>query len=265
MNYQAILFAVAVLGGFGVIFGVVLSFADKVFAVPVDTRVALVREAVAGANCGACGYPGCDAFSAAVVKGEAKTDGCTPGGAKSASALAAIMGVEGVVGDPVVARIRCQGGDGIAKDKAVYEGYESCRHAMTLAGGPKLCPSACVGLKDCFKVCKFDAISFVNNLCVIDPAKCTACGMCVKECPNSLIKLLPRAATVTVRCMNTLAPKPANDSCKHACIGCKKCEKACEYDAIHVNNYLALIDTDKCTKCQACIAVCPNQCITLSD
>lgn len=265
MNLNAVLYALAVLGGFGALFGILLSYADKVFFVPVDERVAQVREAVAGANCGACGYPGCDAFSTAVVAGEAPTNGCTPGGASCAAALAQIMGVDAVDEEPMVARIRCQGGDGVSKDKAIYQGLESCHQAMTLAGGPKVCPTACVGLKDCYRVCKFDAISFVNGLCVIDPVKCTACGMCVLECPNNLIKLLPRSAAVTVRCMNTQAPKPAMDSCSRSCIGCKRCEKACQYDAIHVTNFLALIDTDKCTKCEACIPVCPNQSITLSD
>ncbi len=264
ININAILYAVAVLGGLGVVFGALLSLADKVFAVEVDERISLVRTAVAGANCGACGYPGCDAYAQAVVKGEAATTLCTPGGVTTAIALAEIMGVAGGDIEPMVARIRCQGGDGISKDRSKYQGYSSCRHAMSLAGGPKVCPSACVGLGDCFRACQFGAISFENNLCVIDPVKCTACGMCVPACPNSLIKLLPRAATVTVRCMNTMPPKPANDSCQFACIACKRCEKACEYDAIHVTNFLALIDTDKCTKCEACIAVCPKKCITLS-
>ena len=264
MSTTAILYAVAILGGFGVVFGVVLSFADKVFHVPVDERVALVRENVAGANCGACGYPGCGPFSEAVVRGEAPTNGCTPGGEKSAAALAEIMGVDAAVGEPMVARIRCQGGDGVSKDKSLYQGPRSCKQAMQLAGGPKVCPVGCVGLGDCQRVCQFDAIRFENNLCIIDPEKCTACGMCVKECPSNLIKLLPRAATVTVRCMSTLAPKPAMDSCARACIGCKRCEKACEYDAIHVNNYLAEIDVTKCTLCEACVAVCPTKCITVS-
>jgi electron transport complex protein RnfB len=264
MNTNAILYAVAVLGGLGVVFGALLSLADKMFAIAVDPRISQVRAAVAGANCGACGYPGCDAYAEAVVKGEASITFCTPGGVNTAKALTEIMGTADVNLEPMVARIRCQGGDGISKDRARYQGYQSCRHAMSLSGGPKICPAACVGLGDCFKACQFDAISFVNNLCVIDPVKCTACGMCVPTCPNDLIKLLPRAATVTVRCMNTQAPKPANDSCLHACIACRRCEKACEYDAIHVNNNLATIDTDKCTKCEACIAVCPKKCITLS-
>lgn len=264
MDLTAILYAVGVLAALGVGFGLVLTFADKVFAVPVDERIAKVRENVAGANCGACGYPGCDPFAAAVVAGEAPVNGCTPGGAASAEALAEIMGVDAPDGEPMVARIRCQGENGVAKERAQYDGLQSCHHAVRLAGGPRVCPSACVGLGDCAKVCKFDAISFVNGLCVIDPEKCTACGMCVMECPNHLIKLLPQAATVTVRCMSPLAPKPANDSCSASCIGCKRCEKACEFDAIHVNNFLAEIDPEKCTKCEACVAVCPHKCITVS-
>ena len=264
MNTTNILYAIAALGGMGVLLGARLGMADKLFAVQVDERVALVRENVAGANCGACGYPGCDAFSVAVVAGQAPVTGCTPGGVKSAEALAEIMGVSSGDLEPMVARIRCQGGCGISVDRYEYTGLKSCRHAAGLAGGPKVCSSACYGLGDCQRVCQFDAISFVNGLCVIDPEKCTACGMCVAECPNSLIKLLPQAASVTVRCRNTQAPKIANGACEFACISCKRCEKACEYDAIHVTNFLAEIDPAKCTLCEACVAVCPKKCITVS-
>ncbi len=55
MNILDIVKAVVVLAALGAGFGLMLSYADKVFHVPVDERVALVREAVAGANCGACG------------------------------------------------------------------------------------------------------------------------------------------------------------------------------------------------------------------
>ncbi|NCB64119.1 MAG: hypothetical protein EOM52_11045, partial [Clostridia bacterium] len=54
MNWIAIIAALGVMGLLGAVFGVVLSIADKKFAVEMDKRVAAIREAVAGANCGAC-------------------------------------------------------------------------------------------------------------------------------------------------------------------------------------------------------------------
>ena len=46
--------------------------------------------------------------------------------------------------------------------------------------------------------------------------------------------------------------------CKNACIGCKKCEKACPSGAITVTDNLARIDYDKCTGCGGCAETCPT-------
>ena len=78
---MTILFAGILLGALGIIFGAVLTFASKKFYVEVDERVSQVRECLGGANCGACGYAGCDAFAAAVVAGEAPSKKHTVNGA----------------------------------------------------------------------------------------------------------------------------------------------------------------------------------------
>ena len=83
-DYLPILYAILALGGLGVLFGLLLGVADKKFSVEADERVSAVRAADAGANCGACGYPGCDGYAEAVVRGEAPANACTPGGAKTA-------------------------------------------------------------------------------------------------------------------------------------------------------------------------------------
>lgn len=261
MNWNAILYAIGALGGLGILFGLVLTFADKKFAVPVDERFALVREAVAGANCGACGYAGCDAYADAVVKGVASIELCTPGGQKTLDALAQIMKQEAADTVPSVARLLCQGETGIVQARYEYKGYPTCHSAVGMAGGPTQCVYGCVGLGDCVRVCRFDAMKIENGIVVIDENKCTACGMCVMECPRSVIKLLPKAARVTVRCKSEAAPKEARDTCQRACIGCKRCEKACQFDAIHVNNFLSVIDPGKCTLCGECVKVCPTNCI----
>ena len=53
-----ILLAVIIVSAIGLIAGLGLSIASKVFAVPVDEKAEQIRECLPGANCGACGYSG---------------------------------------------------------------------------------------------------------------------------------------------------------------------------------------------------------------
>ncbi len=263
MNITVILYATLVLGGLGVLFGAVLSFADKVFAVPLDERVAKVREALPGANCGACGFAGCDAFAQAVVEGNAKVTGCAPGGLKSARAIASIIGEEIEATTPLVAKVICQGEAGVSKHRYDYEGYRSCQMASSMVGGPKKCPYACVGLGDCVAICPFGALKVENGLARVDESKCTACGKCAAICPRHSIQLQPREATVVVRCQNRDSGRQAREECMQACIACKRCVKECKVDAIAVEDGYARIDPSKCTRCGDCAKVCPCRCITV--
>lgn len=265
MNITAILYAALTLGGVAVVFGLILTFADKKFAVETDERVAAVRAALPGANCGACGYAGCDAFAEAVVAGEAKINGCIPGGQATADALAEIMGGQADAVEPKIAKVICQGETGVSKERYVYDGIESCQMASDTAGGPKQCPYACIGLGDCVKVCAFDALSIQNGLAVVDDDKCTACGMCESVCPRHSIQLRSQSSYVVVRCQNRDSGREARNECNKACIGCKRCEKECKYDAIHVADGYASIDNDKCTRCGDCVKVCPMLCITQKE
>ena len=261
MNITAILYAILVLGALGLLFGVLLAFAGKKFAVQEDERVSKVRECLGGANCGACGYAGCDAFAQAVVEGKAPCDGCSAGGAKTAKAIAAIMGASVEESDPKVARVRCNGGCGNSADRYEYKGLKSCRAAAAYAGGPKLCEFGCIGLGDCLNACKFGAITLQDGTAHIDPAKCTACGACMRTCPRNIIDLIPRNRTVVVMCRNKAVGKIARLQCKVACVGCGRCERNCPSDAIHVEDGVAHIDPEKCTRCGACVQGCPMHCI----
>jgi len=51
----------------------------------------------------------------------------------------------------------------------------------------KICPVGCIACKACEKACPVDAIHVIDNLAVIDYAKCKNCGLCVKACPKSVI------------------------------------------------------------------------------
>lgn len=88
-----ILIAVGIVAAIAAITGLGLSVASSVFAVPKDEKEEKIRECLPGANCGACGYSGCDGYAAALAKGnEEKTNLCAPGGNEAAKAVAAVMG-----------------------------------------------------------------------------------------------------------------------------------------------------------------------------
>lgn len=256
-----IVYAVIALGGLGILFGLVLGVADKKFSVEVDERVSAVRAAVAGANCGACGYAGCDAYAEAVVRGEAKANSCTPGGAKTVKAIAEIMGVNADAQEPMVARVRCQGTCDRVSPRYDYTGVPNCRAASGISGGPNACEFGCVGFGECVSVCAFGAIQMIDGIAVIDDNICTGCGMCVEVCPRSIIKMMPTDQTVVVMCRNEAVGRIAKNQCKTACIACKRCEKACPSESIKVINGVAIIDETTCTRCGACVPVCPMHCI----
>ena len=71
MNEVAAIFiAIAFLTGISVILGVLIYVISKKFSVKVDPRAEKMLSMMPGANCGACGYPGCSGLVDAVIKGE---------------------------------------------------------------------------------------------------------------------------------------------------------------------------------------------------
>ena len=72
VNHLTILWAVLILGGLGLVFGVALALAEKFLHVEEDHRIDDVAKMLPNANCGACGYAGCHDLAEALVKGEAK-------------------------------------------------------------------------------------------------------------------------------------------------------------------------------------------------
>lgn len=256
-----VLIAVGIFAGLGVLLGLALALAAKVFAVKTDPRIEEITEALPGANCGGCGYSGCAAFAEAVVKGEAPPNACRAGGEKAASAIGAVMGLEVKALEPMRAEVLCSGGCGKAKEKCHYEGAQDCIAADRMYGGAKACPAGCMGLGTCVEVCHYDALKVVDGVAVVDPVKCTGCGACSQICPKHLIAMVPRRVKYCVVCHSPETPKQTRALCDAGCIGCKICEKNCPHGAIHVSDSLATIDYDKCTSCGICAAKCPRKII----
>ena len=258
-KFLPIIYALAVLGLLGLAFGAVLAFADRKFAVKSDERAQKVRELLGGANCGACGFVGCDAFAEAVAKGEAEPRQCPAADPKAIGEALGQRFEENL--DPLVARVRCNGVSGNVSARYDYQGLQSCRAASAVAGGPKQCEFGCLGLGDCFNRCPFHAISLRDGIAHIDEELCVGCGVCMNTCPRGIIQLLPRSKTVVVLCRNKATGKIARLQCKTACVGCKRCEKNCPSDSIHVVDGVALINEETCTRCGACVSGCPMHCI----
>ncbi|HPZ91432.1 MAG TPA: RnfABCDGE type electron transport complex subunit B [Bacillota bacterium] len=246
-----------------VVFGGILAWADKVFAVKKNPRVDEIIEVLPGANCGACGYAGCAAFAEAVAKGEAPVNGCPVGRQKVADEIAKIMGVSAACDDECLkARLVCQGSDDVAKTKMIYHGIDDCRAAVLLHGGDKTCPYGCLGLGTCVRVCPFDAISMGDNgLPVIDSGLCTGCNKCRDACPKGVIRMVPEGSAVLVACNSHDKGAAVVKACKVGCIACGKCVKVCPEDAIALVDNLAVIDPAKCTNCGACVEACPTKAI----
>ncbi len=259
---KTILLSIAVLGVLGALFGAILAFASKIFHVEVDPKQAAVRECLAGANCGGCGYPGCDGYAAAVAKGEAPTNRCVAGGAETAAKIAEVMGVSASDVEKMVAFVPCSGTDGHAELRFNYTGPQDCRAAMLFGGkSNKTCTFACIGLGNCVKACPFDAIHIVDGVAKVDRDKCVGCGTCVDTCPKSIIKLLPASQRVMPACGNHDKGAKVMKMCDNGCIGCMKCQRECPSDAITVLENLAVVDASKCVACGHCAEICPRHII----
>lgn len=260
-----LLIPILILAAIGLIAGLGLAIASKILAVPVNGKEQQIREVLPGANCGACGFSGCDGYAKALADGTAESTAlCSPGGAKTAESIAAILGV---AGDSLVRRaavVHCRGCHENTGIKMNYSGVQTCRTASQLYGGPGACSYGCIGLGDCVAVCEYGALQIREGVAAVDPALCTACGKCIRTCPKGLIDLLPaETPKAAVLCSSKAKGAQTRKDCKAGCIGCKKCEKVCPSDAVVVTANLAHINPDKCTACGACVENCPQHCIEL--
>lgn len=211
---QSIISAVGLLGGIGIVVGVVLAAASKIFYVYVDPKILAVEGALPGANCGGCGLPGCSANAEAIVAGRAAPNSCVAAGPDVAQIIASILGVSVEAKEPDIARPGCYYGVQDADPKYRYDGLGDCRAAAALAGGMKVCSIGCLGLGTCARACPFHAIVMgPDNLPVVDPVKCTGCGTCERVCPKHIITL----SSVTRRILREYTTDECTTPCQRAC------------------------------------------------
>ena len=255
-----ILIPVLIIAVIGLIAGLGLSFASKYMAVPVDETQEKLREALPGANCGACGFSGCDGYAAALAEGKAAPNLCSAGGDDTAQKISEILKVE-VSADKKVAVVCCNGNNEKTARAFAYDGIQSCTAASLLQGGPLDCKYGCIGLLDCVKACPFNAIVVNDSHPTVCKDLCVGCGKCVSTCPKGVIKLLPIDYKTAVLCNNKEKGAPVVKVCQSSCIACTMCERTCDKGAIKIIDNLAQIDYELCDGCGKCKEVCKRKVI----
>ena len=265
-----ILVAVIALGAIGLVSATVLYVCSKKFAVKEDPRVGEVAALLPQANCGGCGFAGCSGLAVALVKGAdaGSLEGlsCPVGGQEVMGKVADLLGMAIANSEPMVAVVRCNGTCANRPKVAEYSGLRTCAAMHSCGAGETACGYGCLGCGDCVAACQFGAISInpETGIAEVDEEKCTSCGAGVKACPRGIIELRkkgPKGRRLYVSCVNKDKGPVAMKACKAACIGCGKCQKECQFDAITVANNLAYIDPVKCRLCRKCEKACPTHAI----
>ena len=253
---------VAVLGCIGLLFGIGLALAAHRFAVKSNPRVEEVLEVLAGAQCGGCGYAGCEAYAEAVIHDpEVKPNLCFPGKSEVARLVASISGKEAAAVEDVIARVRCSRVEGHVAHRHTYLGIESCAAAVLAFGGQEACGWSCLGFGDCRDACLFNAIEIVNGFPEVDPDTCVGCGACVRACARGLFEIVPRAARVWIPCSTRDPGKKAKSVCEAGCISCNICVRQCPAKAIAFEDDRIRIDYAACAAFgAACGEICIDKC-----
>ena len=262
-----IITSLLVLGLIGAVSALILHFTAKKFYVYEDPRIDEVEALLPEANCGGCGYPGCRGFAEACVNAE-WLDGmhCPVGGNEIMKEIADLLDKNHTETVPKAAVVHCGGSCEHRPQQNNYDGTKHCFIAHNLYSGETACSYGCLGFGDCQLACAFDAIKInpITKLPEIDEKKCTSCAACVKVCPKMLIELRkksPKSRRIYVACRNEDKGALTRKACSVGCIGCLKCEKICEFEAITIKNNLAFIDDDKCRLCRKCVEVCSTNAI----
>ena len=263
MNTAIMILVVMV--GVGAVFGFVLAFANKKFAMEVNPLIEEVEDILPKGQCGACGFAGCAKYAEAVVENpDVAPNLCVPGKAEVAAKVAALTGKRAEAAEPHFAHLKCRGTQTAAAAAYNYEGIHDCAAAKLIQGGPKGCKFGCIGFGNCVNACPFDAMTMgEDGLPVVDKNKCTGCGKCASTCPQGIIELLPFTAKVAVSCSSHDKGGDARKKCTAACLGCGLCMRNCSHGAIKIENNLAVVNPGICKTCEepTCLAKCPTKAI----
>ena len=259
-----VIVSICTLFGLGLAAAIILAVASRVFHVDEDPRVQAVVEALPGANCGGCGYAGCEGYAIAVVNDPSvPANRCCAGGAETSIAVGELTGKTVAASEPLRSFRRCDKVAGNVGLRYEYQGMPSCAAATLLAGGSDICSWSCLGFGDCVQVCPFDAMQVQDGMVRVQDDKCTGCGLCVNTCPRNSLELVPKRSRVAIFCATKDKMRAVTEICDTGCINCGKCIKGCPAKAIANVEGRIEIDHKKCLsygpECgEICAQTCPR-------
>lgn len=85
--------------------------------------------------------------------------------------------------------------------------------------------------------------------------------MCSGSCNNVTLQCEYEGITDCV----AAARYGGDKACSFGCIGFGSCVDVCQFDAIHVQDNVAVVDKEKCVACGACVDICPQHVIHLVE
>ncbi len=258
--------SIATLFFLGLVAALMLGISSKILAVEENPKVEAVLDALPGANCGGCGYAGCEGYAVAVVnKPEIAANLCIVGGDKVSIVVGELTDKRVAASEPQISYRRCEKVEGKVAVRCQYVGVPSCAAAALLASGngPDQCAYSCLGHGDCVKACPFDALYLKDGLVEVNAQCCTGCGACTKVCPRSVLEIIPRRARVMVGCSTKDKGKAVTEICETGCIKCMRCIKACPAEAVRMEDGIIHINQTQClsygAECgMACVDSCPR-------
>ena len=258
--------SIMVVAGLGIVFASFLTYFYMKFQSEENPLVSKIQQLLPGANCGVCGFAGCNGLAEKLIEGKTTPDKCVLISSENLEKICSLLGIDNMEKkEKKVAKLFCFGGIN-AKKKFEYKTIKSCSAVKTLFTTNYECQYGCLGYGDCVEVCPVKAINIgENNLPEIDNDLCTGCGKCVEACPQNIIRVIPYGKNVYISCSSYDKGPKVIRACKSGCIGCGKCVNICPKEAIKIENNLAIIDYEKCDNCEKCVSECPRKIIFVSN
>jgi electron transport complex protein RnfB len=156
--------AIISLAAMGTLLGWGLGYAAKFFKVEGNPVVDSISVLLPGANCGQCGYPGCNPAAQAIASGAAPPTCCPPGGKSLAREIAELLNIS-------------------------LDLSQLAEKPPMLA---QIDESLCTGCARCTKKCPTDAIvGAPKQLHAVIQDACTGCEACVSVCPTKCLQMHP--------------------------------------------------------------------------